>query len=345
MKRVIWGVILAVGLIVPIWMVATSSSPKEAPTQLPTAPAAPPPTTAAAPSPVAALPPEEQPVGEIFGMPVRRANYEFAKRVAFMFPQPWGAADLPADKREAFIWQQLILHYESFHRNIQPTDDEMDALINELLKNSKLPFTRKSDPDAYRRWLGETLYEDIPYFENQVRYLLQIRKLQDQVYAGLQPAVTEEELQEAFLNESHHVGGEMVVFDTKADAEALYQQTRSPQAWEKMKRKGKSQVRPVSLMTLEAYIDLWQIPKEQIKAFHAMEIGQVGPPMPFGNQWCVYRLLEKRTGDLKDFPSKRDSYSQKLLARKQYQGLHQWIDDLVKRANRTSLTETAAGGS
>lgn len=76
-----------------------------------------------------------------------------------------------------------------------------------------------------------------------------------------------------------------------------------------MKAQGTRQVRPVSLMNLQAIINLWGVPKEQIYAFHAMNLGSVGPPMPFGKKWGVFRLLEKRTGDLKDFPNERDAYS------------------------------------
>ncbi len=43
-------------------------------------------------------------------------NYTFAKQVADMFVQLWGAADLPESERKPMIWQQLILHYEAFRR-------------------------------------------------------------------------------------------------------------------------------------------------------------------------------------------------------------------------------------
>lgn len=57
----------------------------------------------------------------------------------------------------------------------------------------------RGDPDAYRRWLSETLREDVDLFENQIRYLLQIRKLKDQVFQEQRVTVTEEEMQQEFL--------------------------------------------------------------------------------------------------------------------------------------------------
>ncbi len=281
---------------------------------------------------VGAQPSREAAAGEIFGMPVSLGNYYFAKRVAYTFPRPWGASDVPAKEREPLIWESLILNYEAFRRAIDATDEEIDSMVNELLSSQHLPYTRRGDPDAYRRWVVETLYEDTPGLENQVRFLIQIRKLKDQARAEQVVSVTEADMQEEFLNEKHHLGGETVTFETKPEAEAFYQQVKAPADWDRMKAEGKHQIRPVSLMTVEAYVDLWGIPRDQLIAFHAMPLGSVGPPMPFGKQWCVYHLLDKRTGDLKDFPAARDSYRAQVEQRKRYEALARWVDTLKTSA-------------
>lgn len=277
----------------------------------------------------------ERVVGEIFGVPVSQGNYQFAKAVAWMFPRPWGASDLPGDQREDAVWESLILHYESSRRGIAVTDEALDRMVNELLTSQQQTFTRRGDPAAYRHWVTQTLKEPVEVLENQVRFLLQIRALKDQVRAEQVVTVTEEELRQEFLNEQHHVGGEIVTFETKGAAEAFYQQVKEPAQWEQMKAAGDHQVRPVNLMTLEAYMDLWSIPKDSIYAFHALPLGTIGPPMPFGTkQWCVYRLLEKRTGDLKDFPAQREAYRQQVTMKKPYDALRQWIEALKVSANR-----------
>ena len=171
-----------------------------------------------------------------------------------------------------------------------------------------------------------------------VRFILQIRKLKDQFRQEAKVTVTEEEMQQGFLNEKNHVGGEMVVFDTKEEAQAFYPTVKDPKRWETMKKEAKHKVRPVSLMTLEAYMDLWAVPKEQMFAFHAMALGEVGSPMPFGGQWCVYRLLDKRTGDLKDFPKERESYRQQMENKKKYQAMVEAISALKASAHLKSFT-------
>jgi len=270
--------------------------------------------------------------GEMFGVPVSRQNYNFAKRVAVMFPRPWGAADVPAAEREPLIWESLLLHYLAFQRGIQAGEEEVDRMVNELLADAKRPFTKHSDPDAYRRWVVETLYQDVEVLENQVRYLIQIRRLRDQLLEEQVVIVTDEELQQEFLGEQHHVGGEIIVFDTKEEAQRWYERVRDPQQWEQVKAAEEVRVRPVSLMTLEAYVDLWSIPRAQIEAFHALPLGSVGPPMPFGKQWCVYRLLDKRVGDLHDFPARRESYVQQVKRKKQFEALKRRMEELKQSA-------------
>ncbi len=271
--------------------------------------------------------------GEMFGQSVSATNYYFAKRVAYMFARPWGGADLPEGEREAFVWEQLLLHFEGFRRGLQVTEEELDQTVNQFLKDQQLTFTRRQDPEAYRQWLDTHVSESVELFENQIRYLVQIRKLREQALAEQQVTVTEDEMLQEYLNEHHHVGGEMIVFDTKDAAQAAYERFKTPAAWEAMKATPDVQVRPVSLMTLEAYMDLWGIPKEQIYAFHALEIGAIGPPMPFGKQWCVYRLLEKRVGDVAEFPAVKESYFKQLQSRKQYASLKQWIEQLKQSAH------------
>ncbi len=282
-------------------------------------------------------PASEGVAGMIFGAPVSKGNYYFAKRVAYMFPRPWGAADVPEEQRDDIVWEQLILHYESFRRGVTVTDDELEEMVNILLKNQEQTFTRRGDPAAYQQWVTETLTEPVELFENQVRYLIQIRNLRNLVLQEQQVAVTDDEMQQEFLNEQHHVGGEIVVFDTQAEAQTFYEQYHEPAQWEAKKAEGSQPVRPVSLMTLEAYRDLWSIPKEQIYAFHALELGTVGAPMPFGKAWCVYRLLDKRTGDLNEFSAQQEAYRQQVERKKQYEALARWIEDLKQRATRKMI--------
>jgi len=71
---------------------------------------------------------------------------------------------------------------------------------------------QQRDTGAYRRWGRKTLREDVELFENQILYLIQIRKLKNRVFQEQRVTITEEEMQQVFLKDKHHVGGELVVF-------------------------------------------------------------------------------------------------------------------------------------
>lgn len=292
------------------------------------------PITPAMPSATESAPRTTGVAGEIFGQPVPLANYYFAKRVAYTFPSPWGAADLPEAQRETRVWDDLILHFEAFRRGITAEESEIEAMVDSLLKNADQSFTRRSDPAAYAQWVQDTLQHDTTLLENQIQYVIQIRKLKDRLLEEQStPEVTEVELQKEFFNEQNHVGGEMVVFDSKDAAVAFYTDHQTAAQWEQMKAAGLQPVRPVSLMTIEAYVDLWSIPQETMDAFHALPEGSIYGPLQFGKQWCVYRLMEKRAGDLKEFPTRRDSYVQQVTMKKKYDLRNRWIEAFKKAAN------------
>ena len=131
--------------------------------------------------------------GYIFGVPVPAGNYDFAKRVSYMFPRPWEER-LTGAQRERAIWEALILHYESFRRHVTVSDEELTKRIDSVLQSRQQPFTKTGDPEAYARWVKEQLGESVEQFENQMRYLSQVDKLTDQVRESTAVTVTEEEV-------------------------------------------------------------------------------------------------------------------------------------------------------
>lgn len=270
--------------------------------------------------------------GEFFGVPVSLDNYHFAKRVAYTFQRPWESGRTPEETEEA-IWENLILSYEAYRRNLEVTDEELDEWIGKFLKGQEVAFVHTEEPETYARWVKETLNADIPFFENQMRYLYQIEKLKRTVRESFEPEVTEEEMRQEFLNEKHHVGGEFAVFETREEAEAFYQKMKDPERWETRKKKEPGLIRPFSIITLEAIIDLWGMSKEEAYELHALDVGEVSRPLPFGRKFGVYHLLDKRTGDLKDFPGEREAYRRQLTLKKQYEALKAWIADLKERAD------------
>jgi hypothetical protein len=236
------------------------------------------------------------------------------------------------EQMEKHIWHNLVLSFEASRRQIELTPEEFDQWVDSVLQVLELPFTRTQEPEKYKAWVQDTLKQSVELFENQMRYLAQIEKLKREMIKEMQVTVTEEEMIEDFMSVGNHVGGEFLLFKTKEEADDFYQKHRDAAAWESYKSENSDKIRPFHPITVQAIVDLWGVPRQQINAFHALPIGTVGEPMPFGADWGVFRLLEKRTGEMANFEKERENVKKRVEIRKQYQARDAWVDNLDERA-------------
>ena len=275
---------------------------------------------------------ENELAGEIFGVQVPMGNYLFVKRVHSIFKDDETKSMTP-EQMEDFIFQNLIYSYEANLRKIEMTDTEMDQWIDSVLQALDVKIDRKKDPEAYKKWAADNLKEEIQLFENQMKYMAQVEKLKREMVKEMKVEVNDQEILEDYLNVQNHVGGEYTIFETKKEADEFYEKYKDQKDWEAMKKEKPDLIKPFSLITVQAIIDLWGVPKAQINEFHDLEIGTVGKPLPFGKKWGVFRLLDKRTGKASDLPEKRDEYRKRVESRKQYEARDKWLKDIVKEAN------------
>ncbi len=291
--------------------------------------------------PVVTMPAAGEIAGEIFGVPVPMGNYYFAKRVHGTFQSPEERKMTP-EEMEKNVWNNLILSYQASIKKIEVTDKEFDEWTDSVLTALDLKFTRTQDPEKYKEWIEGTLKATVELFENQMRYLATIEKLKREMINEMQVTVTEDELKSDFMNTENHVGGEYTLFETKKEADDFYAANHEQSKWEEYKKANADKVKPFMLITLQAIIDLWGVPHDQIYEFHAMPLGTVGKPLPFGTQTGVFRLLEKRTGDLTNFEAQREKLKPRVEARKKYQARNDWLEEIVKQANLKVLVQPEA---
>lgn len=279
--------------------------------------------------------------GEIFGVPVPMGNYYFAERVHGTFQSPEERKMTPAEM-EKNVWHNLILSYQASIKKIEVTQKEFDEWTDSVLTVLDLKFTRTKDPEKYKAWVNDTLKETVELFENQMRYMATIEKLKREMVKEMQVTVSEDDMKADFMNTENHVGGDYTLFDTKKEADDFYAAHHDTAAWEKYKTENSDKVKPFMLITLQAIIDLWGVPRDQINEFHDLPLGTVGKPLPFGSKWGVFRLLDKRTGDLKDFEPQREKLKQRVEARKKYEARNDWLEEIDKQANLKVLVKPQA---
>jgi hypothetical protein len=171
---------------------------------------------------------ESELAGEFFGVPVPKGNYYFARAVVASFGAPWRGTPKTMEELNDLTWQELILSYEAFRRGIEVSDDELSEEIGKTLKADKVDFDWKKDKEAYEAWVKEKLRESVEAFENQMRHLVQLRKLREEVIDSIEPEVSEEEAYRKFLDEYNSLSVELVEFEDLEEATRFYEKAKEP---------------------------------------------------------------------------------------------------------------------
>ena len=279
------------------------------------------------------VPKPEDLAGELFGVPVPMNNFYFAMRVAVMFGTPWGAIPRNSEQLEERTWNDLLLSYEAFRRNITVSDEELEGEITKNLKGYKVEFDWKADKDAYEQWAKDTLKEPSQLFENQMRHLVQLKKLQEEVLNSFDPVVTDEEAYQEFLNEYNTLSIELVQFDALENAQAFYEKVKADaQAWEKEKAAAADKFKRPGFVALEFLMHMWKLEFKAVYDMIEMEVGSVYPPSPIYKGYGVFKVLEIRRADQAEFDKRKEYYYDQLKQTKRYQGFNEWFTDLKKQA-------------
>ena len=269
--------------------------------------------------------------GILFGTPVPVGNYYFARRVHLTFQRP-EEIKMPPEAKERLIWENLALSFQAAKKEISVTPEELDQWIDSVL-GALDAKVKRSDKPAYEKFVTETIKEPVELFENQMRYLATIEKMKREKVKEMKVTVSDEEIREEYMNVQNHVGGEFLLFPEKAGADAFFQEHTTQESWEAVKKQDAARIKTFPLMTVQAIVDLWGVPQEQINRFHALPLGTVGEPMPFGNQWGVFRLMEKREGQLKDLVGEElEGYRKRVEIKKQYKARDEWLQHLYEEA-------------
>jgi len=293
----------------------------------------------------------EQPeyAGEFFGVPVPKDNYYFVMVVVMKFSSPWGG--LPSDRKqlEQRIWEELVMSYEAFRRGIQVSQEEADDEIEKTLKTYKLDFNWKEDKERFEKWVKETIGGSPVLLENQMKHLVQLNKLYQEVLNSANPEVTEEEAFQEYLNEYNSLSVELVQFDEQEKAQEFYKKSiEDPAFWEaeknreedritKEKAEGKeperSKFRRPGFVALEFLIQMWKFPRDAAFDMINKEIGSYYPPTPIYKGYGVFKILEVRKADEAEFPKRREFYFDQIRQQKKVKEFFRWLKQLKKDAN------------
>ena len=271
--------------------------------------------------------------GEFMGIKVPKDNYYFVKGVVLRFGNKWGPRPTTTEEVENAVWQQLFMSFIAFQKNITVTQQEVDNEVTGTLNDEKASFDWKADKDAYAKWLKEKLNETPVVFENQVKHLIQIEKLRNQIRDSINPEVKDEEALQEFKDENSSINLELVHFDEQKDADDFYKKAcNNKNFWDKEKKRRPKDFKQTSLVTLIFLIDIWKIPQDALYKMMQRNIGEIYPPRPVYKGYAIFKILEKSPADESGYAKAGAEYLDKVKRRKQYEGLNEWLKNLKEKA-------------
>jgi len=265
--------------------------------------------------------------GSFFGMPVPEDNYYFIKSVVMVFGNKFGPQPKTDKERESVIWDQLLLSFEAFKRNIVVGPEEVGAEIDKMLSAEGAAFDRKKEKAAYEEWLKKRVNEPVNLFENQIRHLIQMEKLREDVMKSIDPLVSDEEAHRAFLNENSSLDVELVQFDSEKDANDFYIKVRKDKkAWDKRKEKSPAEFKRPGGVTVQFLLDFWKIPERAQHEMVGMKPGEFHSPEPIYKGWGVFKVIGSTKAEEEAWnAASKEHYIGKMKTGKKYEGYNDWF--------------------
>jgi hypothetical protein len=266
-------------------------------------------------------------VGEFsaFGVRVPASNYNFIKMTIQLFGNRWGETAQNDDELSSQAWDQLLLSYEAFKRDIKVEDSEAADEVTKTLKSEKVDFDWQKEPEKFEKWCKEKISVPPEFFKNQFKHMLQLEKLRKQILDSFTPTVTEDEAKKEFINEYNTLELELVQFDKLEDAKNYYGKMQDSALWDAEAQKDPKFAKHPGFVSFEFLINMWKIPKDDLYKMITMEVNTIYPPTPIYKGYGVFRILKKRVADENEFPKVRDSYFKQVEMMKKYDSLKEWL--------------------
>jgi peptidylprolyl isomerase len=273
-----------------------------------------------------------QMVGEAFGKKVSSQEFNYHYKTASIFTRLGEKERTDEDIREE-AWQNLVFLHEAKELNITVSAEELQTEIKRLLAEKNIEY----GTNDYHIWVITNFNEDAETFERRIEDLLVINKFM-QLKTKPEVSVTEEEMRQKFLNQYNSFESEYIRFASEEEAEEFLKKVKeNPYLWkekyDQKKAEGQKGAAWINIMSLEALIDLWKIPKDDAYRILSHKEGEfIVAHFYYGVG--VFRLLQKREADMEKYtPKKKEYYKKVLTTIKKRKIVQDYFDGLLERAN------------
>lgn len=276
-------------------------------------------------------------VGEAFNGPVTNEEFLYYYKTALIFTRTGDKdskeVERTDDERRQEAWQNLVFTKEAKLLGITVDKEELTAELKRLLSEKNIEY----GTDQYNTWVASTFGESPEVFKQRIEDLLLVNKF-TRIKMTPEVSVTEDEAKEKYLNQYNSFESEYILFESPEQARAFAGKvSKTPklwkQTWDEKKPLGQKGASWINIMSLEALIDLWKIPKEDAYRILDHEPGDfIAAKFYYGDG--VFRLLNKRKADISKYDQKKKEYYLDMLATvKKRKIAKEYFEDLIKRAS------------
>ena len=277
--------------------------------------------------PAFAEPPFPPAIGEAFGKPVLKEEFDFAYKTTGIFSVSQKEPENDEQHR-AETWKHLMFLREADRRGIQVPREEVEKELARLLQEKDIVYGSLN----YHEFVKQNFGEDAKVFESRIEGLLKVKKMLDQILHPPAPHIAAEDAKQKFLNQYNSMLTEFVNFPTLEEANAFFKKI-SQKKWDEGIKKDPKFATPTGHISLEALIDLWQVPTADAYRIHALDIGRIAAPAKMYKGYGVFRVKEKKNADPKEYtPKKEQEYFKTLEQVYYYNNSQKIIQDIITQA-------------
>ncbi len=270
-------------------------------------------------------------VGEVFDRPVKNGEFFYHFKTASLFSRT-GKTDRSEDETRQEAWHNLVLRQGADELGLTVSAEELEGEINRLVSQKGIEYGTTD----YGVWVVTQMQDNVDTFERRIEDLLLINKLM-KLKADADVTVTDEEMYQKFLNQYNSFESEYIFFPTVEEAQEFLKKVKKDRSlWKKTfdekASEGQKGATWINVMSMEALIDLWKIPKDDAYRIHGMEEGDFTVAKFYYGD-AVFRLLRKRDADLSKYDDKKKEYYRKSMTKaRKYRISKEYFDDLYGRA-------------
>lgn len=276
--------------------------------------------------------PASKVVGEVFGRPVTEDEFSYYLKTAVRFSRT-GKSSRSDEEARREAWQNMVFRWEANRLAVTAERRELKEQLNRLMSERNVEYGSKD----YRELIKAELNESVDVFERRIEDMLIVNKL-IKIKTEPEVTVTEEAMRQRFQDQYSSFESEYIVFKNKEDAEMFLERVEEKarlwkDTYDKKKTEGKKGASWISVMSVQALVDLWKIPRDDAYRILGRDEGDfVAGKLYYGD--VVFRLLQKKEADPEKYTDKKKKYYRdSMTSAKKRRIVKEYFDDLFERAS------------